>query len=91
MGSFITDGKKPSSNLQKSGPSSAPASSQILNFGAPMTPSSPASQGPSTESSDENGNSPFNRGPGIYGNANQPIHSMPMYHHHPIWASQTQQ
>ena len=86
VGSFIADGKKSSSNLLKSGPSSGPAS-QMLNFGAPVTPTSPASQGPSTESSDENGNIPFNRGTGIYGNA---THNMSMYHHQ-LWASQTQQ
>lgn len=62
----------------------------MLTFGAPMTPTSPTSQGPSTESSDDNDNSPFNRGPGPYNNASQPIHNMPMYHHQ-LWAGQTQQ
>lgn len=89
MGSFIADGKKSSSNNLKSGPSSAP-SSQMLTFGGPMTPTSPTSQGPSSESSDDNDNSSFNRGPGLYNNASQPIHSMPMYHHQ-LWAGQTQQ
>lgn len=63
----------------------------MLNFGAPMTPTSPTSQGPSSESSDDNdNNSAFNRGPGLYSNANQPIHNMQMYHPQ-LWAGQTQQ
>ncbi|XP_028754285.1 AT-hook motif nuclear-localized protein 13-like [Neltuma alba] len=90
VGSFIADGKKSNSNIQKSGPSSAPAS-QMLNFGAPTTSTSPASQGPSSESSDENdNNSDFNRGPGLYNNNSQPIHNMQMYHPQ-LWAGQTQQ
>ncbi|KAI4315133.1 hypothetical protein L6164_027976 [Bauhinia variegata] len=91
VGSFIADGKKSSANVMKSVASSA-AASQMLNFGAPTTPTSPTSQGPSTESSDDNGDSPFNRGghPGLYGNAGQPIHNMPMYHHQ-LWAGQTPQ
>ncbi|KAI4327270.1 hypothetical protein L6164_019753 [Bauhinia variegata] len=89
VGSFVADRKKSSTNVQKSGPSSGTAS-QLLNFGAPMTPTSPNSQGPSTESSDDNGNSPFNKGPGLYSNASQPIHNMPMYHHQ-LWTGQTQQ
>ncbi|RDX69527.1 AT-hook motif nuclear-localized protein 13, partial [Mucuna pruriens] len=92
VGSFITDGKKSSSS--KSVPSSTP-SSQMLTFGAPTTPTTPpTSQGPSTESSDENENSHFSKGPGgpgLYNNASQqPIHTMPMYHHQ-LWAGQTQQ
>lgn len=87
MGSFIADGKKLNSNISKSGPSSAPPA-QMLNFGAPLTTASPPSQGASSESSDENGSSPFNRGPGIYGNTGQPIHSMQMYQ---LWAGQNQQ
>lgn len=95
MGSFLAEGKKSSSNALKSGVSSAPASSQMLNFGAPMTPTSPTSQGPSSESSEENENnantnSAFNRGPGLYNNTSQPIHNMQMYHPQ-LWAGQTQQ
>ncbi|KAK7330893.1 hypothetical protein VNO77_25099 [Canavalia gladiata] len=90
VGSFIADGKKStSSNILKSGPPSAPTS-QMLTFGAPMTPTSPTSQGPSTESSEENDQSPYSRGPGLYNNASQPVHTMPMYHH-PLWAGQTHQ
>lgn len=88
VGSFIAEGKKSSSNLLRSGPSSPPPS-QMLNFGAPMTAASPSSQGGgSTESSDENGSSPLNRGPVIYNNPSQPIHNMQMYQ---LWAGQTQQ
>lgn len=88
VGSFIADGKKSNSNIQKSGASSAQAP-QMLNFGAPTTPTSPTSHGPSSESSDENdNNSDFNRGPGLYNNTNQPIHNMQMYQ---LWAGQTQQ
>ncbi|RDX69185.1 AT-hook motif nuclear-localized protein 13, partial [Mucuna pruriens] len=94
VGSFIADGKKSSSNVLKSGPSSAPAP-QMLTFGAPMTPTSPTSQGPSTESSEENDHNHFCRpppgpGPGLFNNASQPVHNMPMYHH-PLWAGQTHQ
>uniref|UniRef100_A0A5B7AKM6 AT-hook motif nuclear-localized protein n=1 Tax=Davidia involucrata TaxID=16924 RepID=A0A5B7AKM6_DAVIN len=73
VGSFIADGKK-----SKSGPPSAPPPN-MLNFGAPLAVGSPPSQGASSDSSDENGSSPFNRGPGFYNNASQPIHNMPMY------------
>ncbi|XAR54823.1 hypothetical protein NMG60_11030129 [Bertholletia excelsa] len=75
VGSFIEDGKK-----SKSAPSSSPLSN-MLNFSAPVAPASPPSQGPSSESDDENGDSPFNRGPpGPFNNAgHQPVHSMPMY------------
>lgn len=95
MGSFIPDGKKSSSNLVKSGPSPVPGS-QMLNFGASMTPTSPTSQGGSSDDSDDNGDSPFNRGPGpgpgpgVYNNVNQPIHNM-QWNHPQLWASQTQQ
>lgn len=92
VGSFIVDGKKSSSNVLKSGSSSAPPP-HMLNFGAPTTPTSPTSQGPSTESSEEHDQSPFCRappGPGLFNNASQPIHNMPMYHH-PLWAGQTHQ
>ncbi|XP_027346342.1 AT-hook motif nuclear-localized protein 13-like [Abrus precatorius] len=87
VGSFIADGKKSSSNILKSGPSSGPAS-----FGAPMTPTSPTSQGPSSDSSEpeENDHSPFTRGSGLYNNASQPVNNMPIYHH-PLWAGQSHQ
>lgn len=90
VGSFIVDGKKSSSNVVRSGPSPSSApTSQMLAFGAPVTPTSPpTSQGPSTESSEDNDQSSFNRGPGLYNNATQPVHSMQMYHH-PLWAGQT--
>ncbi|XP_061371594.1 AT-hook motif nuclear-localized protein 10-like [Gastrolobium bilobum] len=89
VGSFIADSKKSSSNNLKSGPSTTP-SSQMLTFDATMTPSSPISQGPSNEYSDDNDNSPFSRGPGLYNNASQPTYIMPAYHHQ-LWAGQTQQ
>lgn len=75
VGSFIADGKK--TNTNQSGSSSAPPA-QMLNFGAPVVPASP-SQGGSSESSDENGGSPLNRGPLPYNNVSQPMHQMPMY------------
>ncbi|KDP24418.1 hypothetical protein JCGZ_26547 [Jatropha curcas] len=84
VGSFIADGKKSSSNISKSGTSSGTLP-QMLNFGAPLTTSSPPSQGASSESSDENGSSPLNRDPTIYSNANQSIHNMPVYQ---LWAGQ---
>lgn len=87
------DAKKSSSSILNSGPSSVPTS-QMLTFGAPTTPTSPTSQGPSTESSEENEHNnqhiPFGRGPGLYNNANQPVHNMQMYHH-PLWAGQSHQ
>ncbi|KAK9266909.1 hypothetical protein L1049_027168 [Liquidambar formosana] len=78
VGSFIADGKKSNSNLSISGPSSAPLP-HMLSFGAPVIAASPPSQGASSDSSDENGNSPIDRGSGPYMNSSQPIHSMPMY------------
>jgi hypothetical protein len=57
----------------------------MLNFSAPLTTASPPSQGGSSDSSDENGGSPVNRNPGIYGNPNQSIHNMQMYQ---LWADQ---
>lgn len=90
VGSFIADGKKPTSNNPKSGVSSAPTlapAPQMLNFGAPLTAASPPSQGASSDSSDDDGGSPINRGPGFYTNASQPLHGMQMY----VWAGQTQQ
>ncbi|CAJ1943113.1 unnamed protein product [Sphenostylis stenocarpa] len=83
VGSFIVDAKKSSSNVLKSGPSAAPPP-QMLTFGAPMTPTSPTSQGPSTESSEEHDHTPFCRGPGsgpgpgLYNNTSQPVHNMPI-------------
>ncbi|KAL0329105.1 UNVERIFIED_CONTAM: hypothetical protein Sradi_4897200 [Sesamum radiatum] len=72
VGSFIADGKK-----SKTGTSSTP-SSHMLNFGAPMTGASP-SPGASSESGEDNDDSPLNRGSGPYGNAGQPGQNMPMY------------
>ncbi|KAL2236624.1 AT-hook motif nuclear-localized protein 10 [Sesamum indicum] len=72
VGSFIADGKK-----SKSGTSSTPPSN-MLNFGAPMTGASP-SPGASSESGEDNDDSPLNRGSGPYGNAGQPGQNMPMY------------
>ncbi|KAF7828561.1 AT-hook motif nuclear-localized protein 13-like [Senna tora] len=97
VGSFITEGKKSSSDMLKSGPSSVPAS-QMLNFGASVTPTSPTSQGASSDSSDDNDDSPFHRGPGpgsgpgpgVYNNVSQPIHNM-QWNHHPLWTGQAQQ
>lgn len=86
VGSFVVDGKKSNSN---SAVKSAPAAPQpqMLNFGGPMAAASP-SQGDSSESSDENGNSHLARGSGFYNNS-QPLHNMQMYRQ--LWAGQTQQ
>ncbi|KAI3453420.1 hypothetical protein Pfo_010083 [Paulownia fortunei] len=74
VGSFIAEGKK-----SKTGPSSTP-SSNMLNFGAPVTQASPPSPGISSESAEENdGSSPLDRGSGPYSNAGQPVQNMPMY------------
>ncbi|CAI8589051.1 unnamed protein product [Vicia faba] len=86
MACFTLDGKKTSSNNQKSGPSSTPPS----HFAASGTPTSPTSRGPSSESSGDHENSPFTQGPGIYNNASQVDQNM-MFHHQQIWARQTQQ
>lgn len=87
VGSFIAEGRKQKSNMVNSGPSSAPG--HMLNFGAPVTGASPPSQGPSSESSDDDGSSPLNRGSGLYGNPGQPLHGMQMYQ---LWSTgQTQQ
>ncbi|PHT92963.1 AT-hook motif nuclear-localized protein 8 [Capsicum annuum] len=78
VGSFLAEGKKPKSKA----PSSTPPPSNMLNFGAPAaTGESPPSQGDaSSNSSDENGNSPspFHHEQGPYGNAGQPMHGMSM-------------
>ncbi|CAL1376151.1 unnamed protein product [Linum trigynum] len=88
VGSFVAEGKRSTPEESKSGPSLAPAS-QILNFGAPMSESSPPFQGGSSESSDDHGSSPLNRGgAGMYGNAGQSLHNMQMYH---VLASQNPQ
>uniref|UniRef100_A0A6N2K6C4 AT-hook motif nuclear-localized protein n=1 Tax=Salix viminalis TaxID=40686 RepID=A0A6N2K6C4_SALVM len=87
LGSFIADGKRSNSNASKSRPSSTPPP-QMLNFGSPLTTASPPSQGGSSESLDENGGSPVNRTPGIYGNPGQLIHNMQMYQ---LWAGQNTQ
>lgn len=77
MGSFIADGKKSNSNKLKFGPSSTP-SSEMLTFGAFVTPTSLDFMGPSTESS--NDNDTFSEGLGLYNNPSQLIHTLPMYH-----------
>ncbi|KAF9689682.1 hypothetical protein SADUNF_Sadunf01G0117700 [Salix dunnii] len=87
LGSFIADGKRSNSNASKSRPTSTPPP-QMLNFGAALTTASPPSQGGSSESLDENGGSPVNRTPGIYGNPGQLIHNMQMYQ---LWAGQNTQ
>lgn len=93
VGSFVADGKKSSSSNPKSGPAVTP-SSQMVTFGGPVTPTTPTSQGNSTESSDDNENGHFSKGsgdPGLYNNnASQSVHNIPMYHHQ-LWAGQTQQ
>ncbi|XP_052171413.1 AT-hook motif nuclear-localized protein 8 [Diospyros lotus] len=84
VGSFIADGKKP-----KSGNSPVPASN-MFNFSAPVAAASPTSRGPSSESSDENGNgSPFNRSSGPYNNASQPVHNMPPMFSNMGWVNYT--
>ncbi|KAL5550882.1 hypothetical protein UlMin_001058 [Ulmus minor] len=88
VGSFIADGvKKPNSNnVQKSAP---PANQpQMLTFGGPIAAGSPPSQGESSESSDENGNSPLNRGPAFFNNANQ--QQMPSMQMYQLWAQSQQ-
>ncbi|KAH1074916.1 hypothetical protein J1N35_027244 [Gossypium stocksii] len=89
VGSFIADGKKQSQDVSKTGPSSMLTSS-MLNFGALGMTGSPPSQGGSSESSDENGGSPLNRGSGFYGNSAPSIHNnnMQMYQ---LWTDHTQQ
>ncbi|MBA0773287.1 hypothetical protein Gotri_008574 [Gossypium trilobum] len=89
VGSFIADGKKQSQDVSKTGHSSMLTSS-MLNFGAPGLTGSPPSQGGSSESSDENGGSPLNRGSGFYGNSAPSIHNnnMQMYQ---LWTDHTQQ
>ncbi|MBA0689549.1 hypothetical protein Goari_007273 [Gossypium aridum] len=89
VGSFIADGKKQNQDVSKTGPSSMLTSS-MLNFGAPGLTGSPPSQGGSSESSDENGGSPLNRGSGFYGNSAPSIHNnnMQMYQ---LWTDHSQQ
>ncbi|KAM7493954.1 hypothetical protein LguiB_028563 [Lonicera macranthoides] len=75
VGSFIADGKKP-----KSGPVASTPSPNMLNFGGgPTQGISPPSEGALSESSDDSGSSPFNRGPEPYNNANPQIQNIPMY------------
>ena len=81
------DGKKSKSDGAVKSVPAAPQP-QMLNFGRPTAAASP-SQGDSSESSDENGNSHLTRGSGYYNNASQPLHNMQMYQ--PLWAGQTQQ
>ncbi|XP_022736463.1 AT-hook motif nuclear-localized protein 13-like [Durio zibethinus] len=89
LGSFIVDGKKQNSDVFRTEPSSL-LTPNMLSFGAPGTKSSPPSQGGSSESSDENGGSPLNRGPGFYSNSAPSIHNnnMQMY---PLWTGHTPQ
>lgn len=84
VGSFLVDGKKLGASIQKSGPSST--SPNMLNFNTPVATGCP-SEGASNNSSDDNGGSPLSRGPGIYTNANQPMHNMQMYQ---LWGSRNQ-
>lgn len=79
MGCFIAHGKKSSSNNLEFGPSST-QSSQMLTFSAFVDPTSPSSQGPSTESSNNNELGTFREELGFLNNANQRIHTLPMYH-----------
>ncbi|XVF51966.1 hypothetical protein PTKIN_Ptkin04bG0226700 [Pterospermum kingtungense] len=80
VGSFIAEGKKQNSDVFRTGPSSF-ITPNMLNFGAPGTAGSSPSQGGSSESSDENGGSPLNRGSGFYNNSAPSIHNnnMPMF------------
>ena len=89
VGSFIADGKKQNSDVFRTGPSSM-LTPNMLNFGAPGTTGSSPSQGGSSESSDENGGSPLNRGSGFYSNSAPSIHNnnMQMY---PLWTGHTPQ
>nr|GME18338.1 AT-hook motif nuclear-localized protein 10 [Ipomoea batatas] len=75
VGSFIADGKKP-----KYKPSSTPPpQSNMLNFSAQAAEAASPSEDASSDSSDENGGTPLNRGPPTYGNANPPVQTMQMY------------
>lgn len=76
VGSFIADGKKHKSSRQ---PAAAPPSN-MLEFAAPVTKTSP-SPGASSDSADENDDSPLNHGPSPYNtNSSQPIQNMmPLY------------
>ncbi|XVF11030.1 hypothetical protein REPUB_Repub07fG0234200 [Reevesia pubescens] len=80
VGSFVVDAKKQNSDVFKTGPSSL-LTPNMLSFGAQGTTGSPPSQGGSSESSDENGDSPLNRGSGFYNNSAPSIHNnnMQMY------------
>nr|GMC80878.1 AT-hook motif nuclear-localized protein 10 [Ipomoea batatas] len=62
VGSFIADGKKP-----KYKPSSTPPpQSNMLNFSAQAAEAASPSEDASSDSSDENGGTPLNRGPPTY-------------------------
>ncbi|KAE8671706.1 AT-hook motif nuclear-localized protein 13 [Hibiscus syriacus] len=89
VGSFIADGKKQSSDAFRTGPSSVLASN-MLNFRAPGMTGSPPSQGGSSESSDENGGSPLNRGSDFYTSSAPSIHNnnVQMYQ---LWTDHSQQ
>ncbi|XP_073032032.1 AT-hook motif nuclear-localized protein 8-like [Primulina eburnea] len=74
VGSFIADGKKSKSPL------SSPPQAHMLNFGTPAAGVSPASPGASSESAEENDDSPLNRGSGPYGTTGQqPMQNVSMY------------
>ncbi|KAH6774085.1 hypothetical protein C2S52_002976 [Perilla frutescens var. hirtella] len=75
VGSFIPEGKKP-----KGGPSpSSNPPSNMLNFGTPGAQASPPSGGGSSDSGDENDDSPLAPGSGPYGNAGHPVQNVPIY------------
>ncbi|KAK1438450.1 hypothetical protein QVD17_04259 [Tagetes erecta] len=72
VGSFIADAKKSKSSV---GPSPVGAPNMLSFGGGGAVPGvSPASEGPSSESSDESGSSPLHRIPGSYNNAPQHQH-----------------
>ncbi|XP_057810319.1 AT-hook motif nuclear-localized protein 13-like [Salvia miltiorrhiza] len=74
VGSFIPEGKK-----SKIRASSTPPS-YMFNFDAPETGAGASpSPGGSSETGEENDDSPLNHGSGPYGNAGQPGQTMPMY------------
>ncbi|XXG66600.1 hypothetical protein AAC387_Pa06g0138 [Persea americana] len=75
VGSFIAEGKKPKAAPVKRDPSAA--SLQMAGSGAAAL-GSPASQGTSSESSD-NPSSPLNHSTGTCNNAGQTIGNMPLY------------
>lgn len=74
VGSFIADGKKPKARPSSSTPTN------MLNFGGAQAAGGMSpSPGASSESGEENDDSPLNRGSGPFGNAGQPVQNMSMY------------